>query len=406
MNKLFSCILVLSCVLARAQPDPSLVVIGHKDSIYSRILNESRPYLIRLPEGYDAKDGIFTPEKYPVLFLLDGDAHFNSVSGLVQILGGGVNGTHVIPDMIVVAIPNTNRTRDLTPTHAEMDNQGKPSDFMKPSGGGTKFLQFLKDELIPHIDSQYRTMPYRVFIGHSFGGITVINALYTMPEVFNAYIAIDPSLWWDHQILLKKARDYFQHAQLKGKWLYLAQANTMVSGDTNINEHFESIKEFATLLETRNHSGLNWKYGYYDDDDHGSVPFISEYEGLRFIFNDYHFRFAGVFFHPEKIKEHFEKFSAEANVKFLPQESMINGLGYQAMNNKLYDLSIQYFQMNIDDYPNSANVYDSMGEALMNKGDYKKSIENYQKSLALNPKNENAKNMISKMQKGEKASLH
>jgi tetratricopeptide (TPR) repeat protein len=87
-------------------------------------------------------------------------------------------------------------------------------------------------------------------------------------------------------------------------------------------------------------------------------------------------------------------------------ESVVNALGYQAMGNKSYDLALQYFQMNIDYYPNSANVYDSMGEALMNKGDYKKSIENYQKSLELNPKNENAKTMINKMQKGEKASFH
>ena len=291
MNRFFSILLIFSCSMAECQSDHSLIIIGHKDSIHSKILDEFRPFLIHLPEGYDGSNRVFEPEKYPVLYLLDGDAHFNSVSGLVQILGGGINGTHVIPDMIVVAIPNKDRTRDLTPTHTEMDNSGKPSAFMKPSGGGTKFLQFLRNELIPHIDSQYRTMPYRVFVGHSFGGITVINALYTMPEVFNAYIAIDPSLWWDHQILLKKAREYFMQTQLKGRSLYLAQANTMVSGDTSINEHFESIKEFATLLETRNHSGLSWKYAYYGDDDHGSVPFISEYEGLRFFFDYYHFCF-------------------------------------------------------------------------------------------------------------------
>ncbi len=255
------------------QTGDSLVVIGKKDSIHSRVMQETRPFWIHLPSSYDDKSGVFEKENYPVLYLLDGDAHFNSVSGLIQIMGGGINGTRVIPDMIVVAIPNTDRTRDLTPTHALKDNAGHELPFLKTSGGGERFLQFIKTELIPHIDSNFRTMPYRVFVGHSFGGITVINAIYTMPETFNAYIAIDPSLWWDHQVLLDKARTYFQNASLKTSALYLGQANTLDASDTSINQHYESIREFALLLETRNRSGIRWKYEYFPDDDHGSVPF-------------------------------------------------------------------------------------------------------------------------------------
>jgi predicted alpha/beta superfamily hydrolase len=379
------------------QPGDSLVIIGKKDSIRSTLLQETRPYWIRFPAGYDEKNGVFQKSNYPVLYLLDGDAHFNSVAGLVQIMGGGINGTRVIPDMIVVAIPNTDRTRDLTPSHSTKDNTGNEVPFLKSSGGGPRFLEFLKKELIPHIDSNYRTMPYRVLVGHSFGGITVINALYTMPETFNAYIAIDPSLWWDQQLLLKKARTYFQHASLNTKTLYLSQANTLNAGDTNINDHFESIKEFATLLETRNHSGLRWKYEYFPDDDHGSVPFISEYDGLRFIFADYRIR-NEVFHHPELITAQYQKLYEETGVKFKPDESVINNLGYQALNSKSYDLAVEYFQMNINYYPDSYNVYDSMGEAWMKKGDYRKSISYYKRSLDLNPANKGAEEMIRKMQ--------
>ena len=396
MKKIHCILFVCLPFFVHSQSNDSLIVIGRKDSLHSNILNESRQYLVHLPDSYDG--GLFSKAKYPVLYLLDGDAHFNSVTGLVQILGAGINGTHVIPDMIVVAIPNTDRTRDLTPTHSDKDFAGKSQDFFKSSGGNANFLKFMKDELIPHIDSTYRTMPYRVFVGHSFGGITVINALYTIPETFNAYIAIDPSLWWDHQVLLEKAKDYFQRADLKGRSLYVGQANTLVPGDTSINEHFESIREFATLLETRNHSGINWKYNYYNDDDHNSVPFIAEYEGLRFIFDGYHIRFAKIAFHPEMLKEQYRKFSDETKVNFMPQEDVINSFGYNLMSNNQYDLAIQYFQMNIDYYPNSANVYDSMGEAWMKKGDAKKAIGYYQKSLQLNPANDNAKNMIKKMQ--------
>ncbi|MFI5187944.1 MAG: alpha/beta hydrolase-fold protein [Chitinophagales bacterium] len=400
MKKLFCFLFICLPFLSVAQSSDSLVVIGKKDSIFSASLKETRHYLIHLPANYNS--GFIQPAKYPVLYLLDGDAHFNSVSGLVEILGGGINGTHVIPDMIVVAIPNTDRTRDLTPTHASKDNSGKEQEFFKTSGGNDNFLKFIKKELIPHIDSTYRTMPYRVFVGHSFGGITVINALYTIPETFDAYIAIDPSLWWDHKVLLEKAKEYFLHANLDGKSLYMGQANTMVTGDTSINEHFESIKEFATLLQSRNRSGLQWKYDYYGDDDHGSVPFISEYNGLRFIFNDYHIKTTETLFEPDKLKAQFQKFSEETNVKFMPPEDVINSLGYNFLGNDKTDLAIKYFQMNIDYYPESSNVYDSMGEAWMKKGDNNKAIEYYKKSLSLNPENQNAKDMIAKMQTSKK----
>lgn len=397
MRKIILFIAALIPGLLIAQKNNS-ITIGVNDSIYSKILKETRHYFVRLPLNYSAAS-FFSPEKYPVLYLLDGEAHFNSVSGLVEILGSGINGTHVIPDMIVVAIPNTDRTRDLTPTHDVKDLKGDTVEYFKSSGGNENFLHFIKDELIPHIDSIYRTMNYRVLVGHSFGGITVINALYTIPETFNAYLSIDPSLWWDHRLLLKKAETYFNTTNLKNKWLYIGQANTLMPVDPSTSVHFESIKEFATYLQTRNSSGINWKYDYYEDDDHGSVPFISEYQGLRFIFDGYHVRFSEIYDHPEKLREQFAKFSEKANVKFAPPEDVINNLGYALLNNGKYDPAIEYFQMNIDSYPKSANVYDSMGEAFMKKGDIKKAIEYYQKSLQLNPSNENAKKNIAEMQK-------
>src|SRR4029434_4595008 len=83
--------------------------------------------------------------------------------------------------------------------------------------------------------------PYRVFVGHSLGGITAIQALYTMPETFNAYVAIDPSLWWDNRVLLMQTREKFSKRGRAGRTLYVAQANTIAPGDTTVNVHFNSI---------------------------------------------------------------------------------------------------------------------------------------------------------------------
>src|SRR4051812_2171161 len=183
----------------------NVVGIGTKDSLQSAILNEEREVWIHVPDDYSAKD---TTKRYPVLYLLDGDAHFYSVVGLIHQLSS-VNGNDVCPRMIVVAIPNANRTRDLTPTHVESKKESE-NDFFKPSGGGEKFTDFIERELIPYIDKNYPTTNDRMLVGHSLGGLMVINTLVKRPHVFNKYIAIDPSLWWDEQKSLKEYEQALQ----------------------------------------------------------------------------------------------------------------------------------------------------------------------------------------------------
>src|SRR5678815_3818832 len=118
----------------------------------------------------------------------------------------------------------------------------------------------IKTELIPRIEHDYRTAPYRVFVGHSLGGITTLDALYTMPETFNAYVAIDPSLWWDGQLLLKKAKDYFGKPELAGRTLFVGQANTKSAEMSAMNVHFNSIVQFDSTVKAGNKSGI--RYGY------------------------------------------------------------------------------------------------------------------------------------------------
>ena len=146
--------------------------------------------------------GVISKKNYLVVYLLDGDAHFSSVVGMIQQLSS-VNGNTLVPKMIVVGIPNTNRTRDLTPTKAQLDPPFMDSTMVANTGGGEKFISFIEKELIPKIDSEYPTEPYRAFIGHSFGGLTVMHTLVHKPEMFNAYVAIDPSMSWDNQKLLQ-----------------------------------------------------------------------------------------------------------------------------------------------------------------------------------------------------------
>lgn len=370
------------------------IVIGSIDTLNSTALKEKRPYWVYTPPSYS--DSTYTPQRYPVLYLLDGDAHFHSVTGLLQILGTGVNGTYLLPEMIVVAIPNTkDRMRDLTPTHTELGFDGKPSPAMKTSGGMPQFLSFVKNELIPHIDSAYRTAPYRVFVGHSLGGITTIQALYTMPDVFNAYVAIDPSLWWDNGLLFKQAKEKFSKPIPGKRVLYVAQANTLTPDDTLPNPHFNDIMQFNSVLEAYNNSGVRYGYKYYPGDDHGSVPMIAEYDALRFIFASYKGNLIQAISHPELITQHYQQISSEFGYTVLPPESMLDLMGViggQIPNAK----TIEILQMATTLYPKSAHAQVSLGSGYMAKGDKASAIAAYEKALVMDPKNAAAKDLLAK----------
>lgn len=358
------------------------VNIGTVDSIWSATLDEQRPYLVYTPPSYT--DTTNTPQHYPVLYLLDGDAHFHSVSGLVQILGTGVNGTFVVPELIVVAIPNTNRTRDLTPTHTTLALDGTPTPAFDSSGGNPAFFRFIRDELVPRIEGQYRTMPYRVFVGHSFGGITTLNALYTIAETFDAYVAIDPSLWWDDETLLRQARDYFSTARLEGKALYLAQANTVQPDDTTGNPHFRAISQFDAVMRTYNQSGIRYAFRYYDDDDHGSVPLIAEYDALRFIFDGYRVPLQRVLAEPALLTRHFDTVSKRLGQTFLPSERMV-GLLARVMLQQDTTKAITFGEMRVGLYPESYRAYAFLGDLWAEKGEVDKARSYYQQALARRP---------------------
>lgn len=370
--------------------------IGSVDSIRSAALDEMRPYLVYTPPSY--ADSTAAPQRYPVVYLLDGDAHFHSVSGLLQILGTGVNATWAVPEMILVAIPNTNRMRDLTPTHSEVGGDGSPNPGLDDSGGMPAFFDFLRSELIPHVDSTYRTLPYRIFIGHSLGGIATINALYTMPQTFNAYVAIDPSLWWDGRLLLNQARDFFSTANLQGRVLYVAQANTLSPADTTRNIHFESISRFNEIMKAYDRSGLRYAFRYYDGDDHGSVPLIAEYDALRFIFDGYAVSLPRVMDEPELLPAHFRDVSARLGATFQPSSQMLTLLAQFSLSRDT-TVAIRFGELRVQTYPEDARGYEFLGDAWAGR-DQATARKYYEQALSKNPDNGRIRGKLERLGSG------
>lgn len=300
---------------AQSSPTPALSV-GTVDSIWSPTLKERRPYLVYTPPSYGERTRV--PRTYPVLFLLDGDVHFHSVTGIIQMLATGIGGAYVIPEMIVIGIPVADRRRDLTPTRITKDPYGGalPPGW-EVTGGNPAFLQFLKAELIPHVDSAYRTAPYRVLVGHSLGGLAVVNALYTIPDAFNAYVAIDPMLWMDDRLMVRKAREFFARPAPPARTLVIAQANNITPYDSGTVLNYNNILALNSIIQDGNTSGIRYDYTYYARDDHGSVPLIAGYDALRFIFEGYAAHVPKALAQPGYLTQHFEQVSERLGYRAL-----------------------------------------------------------------------------------------
>ena len=398
-----------ACSSDKSKTSDNKIVIGTIDSIHSNILNEQRKIWVYVPNS----DGFYAKQNFPVVYLLDGDAHFYSVMGLMQQLSE-VNGNLVLPQMILVGIPNTDRIRDLTPSH---DSTSPERDSLfNSSGGGEIFTSFIEKELIPYVDSLYPTAPYRVFIGHSFGGLLVVNTLINHTNLFNAYVAIDASIWWDNKKLLKQAKTVLAKQDFEGTSFFLAISNlgkpdldfSEIMKDTAESNLFREQIDLISYSNATKQNKLTFDWRFYKDDDHGSVPLIAEYDALRFIFNFYKPKITyNQIMNPtynvdSSINAYSNYLSKLMGYHVSPPESFINSLGYTFLGAKQYDKAVNCFKLNIENYPTSANVYDSMGELLLNKGDTIGAIENYEKSLIIYPKNENAKNIIKKIKEKSK----
>ncbi len=262
-------VLLAASANAAAPVKPQPFVVGETLQMESRVLAETRTYIIHTPASY--KSG---KDRYPVLVLQDGESNFAHTVAAVDLLAD--NGR--IPEMIVVGVNNTDRSRDMTPTRPATGWGGTP--WSGSAGGADKFLAFIADELLPAVDRDYRTRPYRILVGHSLGGLFAIYALTTRPEVFNGYLAISPSLWWDDQALVKKAQPFFAvHPQLRAD-LYMTmgdEGQAMLGGAWKL----------AAVLEESKLKDVRWQFKRSVEEDHGTIPYLSTYEGLQAIFSGY-----------------------------------------------------------------------------------------------------------------------
>lgn len=339
------------------------IVIAKKIKIQSTVLGEERSIFVSTPSGYDQ-----STSAYPVMYVLDGSENsIHFISGLISNLSERT----LCPKMIIVAITNTDRFRDMTPTPYDRDPN-------RASGEADKFLQFIETELFPFIEKEYRTLPFRLFKGHSASGMCVTHAFLSHNHMFNAYIGISPSMWWDSNLFSKTANEKLGAMNLKHKHFYFS------TGSKETAHNIEGAQSFFEVLTKKNPIDLKWKFDHIQNEDHMSQGTIAMYNALRFIYKDWKFdiqkaRSIGLSYIDDFCKKQSEIYGYEIS----PSETEMISIGYMMLRQKKYPEAIEAFQRNILKNPQSANAYDCLGDAYFGYEEFDLSIKNYEKAVQL-----------------------
>ena len=364
------------------------------DSIFSKTLSESRDFWVRLPDNFKPGNG----EQYAVIYLMDG---FSLESTLEAVYGNYWG--HYLPHMILVGVSNrNNRIRDLTTSQVKNRRGSAMND---ETGGAETFTLFMENELIPYIDSTYPTTAYRTLIGHSYAGLFTVNMLVHHKHLFQNYIAIDPSLDWDDQKLLKEAKEKLSTESYEGKSLFVSLAaeqlhmwNEEITLENIMDDSSEftlfarSIIEFSNAIKSQKKNGLNFSWKVYNEDLHGTVPLPSIRDGLIFLFEWYQFKSPQKYNNPETpleelvalLKEQEQIYTEHFGVPTAPMiDEMLNGYGYMNMQMGQPKKAFMFFEMNIKYNPTSANAYDSMAEYYVSQNDKENALKYLNKAFEI-----------------------
>jgi predicted alpha/beta superfamily hydrolase len=323
------------------------------ETLYSKLLSEQRDLLIYLPNNYHRN----TMQSYPVMYLTDGLRNFNHAAGSLDLL----NQSGKSQEMIIVAIKNTHRTRDFTPTYFQDYNE------WGISGGADNFLDFIEKELVPYIGKHYRANKFKIISGHSLGGLLAIYALQTRPKLFQAHFSFSPSLWWHDNFMLNTAKQAFTEHNALDSFLYLNLGNE--TGDM-----LSAFEQYTQLLEEHKPQAVVYHSDIEKQESHGTSALAGMPKAYRYL-NQWlecpeEVISQGLLAIQTFYKQQSEKYGFEIK----PSYRSINRAGYNELNKQNYSGAIRLFELNVKHYPHKADAYDSLADGFQAKGELEKAL--------------------------------
>lgn len=356
----FVAALTLGRSSAEAQA-PSLPIPIRVETLMSAKVGEPREFWVSLPDRYND-----SAEKYPVLYLMDGDFNFNSgvIGGVRQAAWSGE-----FPDFIIVGIRNTNRSKDIFPEEVTY------ADGSKDGGRANQYLDFIRDELIPHVARSYRTSDYRILYGTSNTGFTAVHALFRSPDLANAYVAASATLSVPS---FRTGRDALVSGFTGGR-----RALILVMGEYDyptVVSHNGMLKE---AIGSKAPAGLSCRLRVIENGEH--VPADALVEGLRVLFQGWKIgrpltesSFAEI---RSLVDGRFEKFGVPGTI----EEDALRGLGERLLRERKTAKALEVLGYWAASHPRSADAQVGLGDAHRQSGDADKARECYRRALVLAP---------------------
>ena len=354
-------LLIFSTKISFSQSTGNALIPIERHTFSSEILNEERTYQVYLPPSYFFSD----QGDFPVLYLMDGDYNFHHDSGLVEFLSNVAN---KIPEMIVVGISDKGSTK--------YRDYCRPNTTTTSGGNANKFMSFLEKELKPLIQKKYRASDYDILVGHSMGGLFVANHYLESPEIFDNYIAIDPSLWWNDYALTEKADSIFQQKKELKSNLFISLADTQGMG----------VRGFVGVLDKYFPSDPKWNFKYYEDENHGSVHMETIKFALLKLFENweisrkkfYSFKSA------QELIDHYKKINTAFSSNFsLPAYSFGNMMYFYYRRNLTSDIELLESEIKVH-FPGSLEeFYIQLARCQMEEKKYEAAEKTYNKCLTV-----------------------
>jgi len=336
--------------------------VQHQEVLFSKILNEERTITVQLPKSYTTNK----TKKYPVIYRLDGKENLPLISEVMHKLQKAGSA----PEVIMVAIENTDRARDFAPT-VNRDPRGPVGQ----GGGADKFLDFLEQELIPHINKKYQTHDFKIISGASVAGLFTIHSLQSRPHLFQAHMAYSPAVWWGDRTTAKKTKAFMSQTKDVDNYLYM-----------NIGEEAGEMRAVYDDLHSylQNHQPEKFKLvtNTFNSVPHGLTSAAGAFHAYQNLFLPLRMPNKELNDGVKSIEGYYSRLSLQRGETILPPEWVIRELGYYLVNNNEASKAIEIFEFNLKLYPELASAYNGLAYIYEKLNRYEEALQ--QVNLALN----------------------
>lgn len=368
--RLFTTLLLfVSTCLPIASYAKETITIGTKVTFESKVLGEKRNIAIYAPKGEQPD------QPYHVIYLLDSEVHFHTVSGIVKSLID----YEQIPNTLLVGIETVNRAQYFLPKiEGEPKTQFQQFVASKwPNSGQTdKYLNFLEKELFQYIENQYKVHPHRTLIGHSNGGTLALYTLFNHPQLFQNYLAISPNGWWSHEEMVTNVEKLAKDGRPKEK-LYVT-----VAGEGG--RFYSGTMDLLANLELNKPKQLNWHFEHFPDYSHmsGILPAVSA--GLEHLYGDLNFKVTPEFARYSSVsalQTHYQGLSKDYGFEVrIPVDAYVE-LAHQQQSNDRKLQALETLTQFVNQHPEMPYAHMRYAQGLMTLNRFEEAVLSFETAL-------------------------